>query len=112
MAAPRKAPEPSKKRPPATTPEARIKQVVAKAYDLAEKQIEEGTASSQTIQHFLKLGTAREKLEQTKIHHENELLKARVESLASIQRTEEMMKEALQAFRGYAGQDEQDHYED
>ena len=48
---------------PALTPEARENQMIALAVDLAEKQLLEGTASSQVITHYLKLGTTKEKLE-------------------------------------------------
>ncbi len=44
--------------PPATTPEEREKQVINYAYELAEKQMLAGTASSQVITHFLKRSTA------------------------------------------------------
>lgn len=88
-------------RPPATTPEGRENQLIAQAYDLAERQIAEGKASSQVITHFLKMGTSREKLEQERIKGENELLKARVESLASAARGEELYAKALSAFQTY-----------
>lgn len=99
-------------RPPATTPEGRENQLIAAAVDLAEKQIREGKASSQVITHFLKLATTREKLEQEKLKGENELLKARVESLASAARVEELYKNALEAMRSYAGRDPIDDLED
>ena len=44
---------------PALTPESRENQMIALAIDLAEKQLQEGTASSQVITHFLKLGTTK-----------------------------------------------------
>lgn len=117
MAAIRKPAAPSSKprRPPATTPEARENQLIALAVDLAEKQIQEGTASSQVLTHYLKLGTTRERLEQERLVRENELLKARVESLASNARIEELYGEAIAAMRTYAGHDPvevQDGYED
>lgn len=106
MARSRKEPEPSKvRRPPATTVEARENQLIAHAFDLAEKQILAGTASSQVITHYLKLGTTREKLEQEKLRQENELLKAKSESMASAQRVEELYSKALDAMRTYAGQE-------
>ena len=40
----------------------REQQVIKAAYDLAEKQLMEGTASSSVIVHFLKLGTKKEVL--------------------------------------------------
>ena len=50
---------------PALTPEARENQLISLATDLAEKQLREGTASSQIIAHYLKLGSTREKLRNT-----------------------------------------------
>jgi hypothetical protein len=89
--------------------------------DLAEKQMLEGTASSQVITHWLKMGTGREKLERERLENENKLLTSKVEQLASAKRTEELYAEALKAMRTYAGQepeeieyygDEQDVYGD
>lgn len=99
--------EPQRKttrRRPATTPEARENQLIAGAIDLAEKQIEDGTASAQVITHFLKLGSSREKLEQERMAEDIELQKAKREQLASQARVEEMYGAALDAMRSYAGQ--------
>jgi hypothetical protein len=89
---------------PATTPEARENQLIAAAVDLAEKQIRNGTASSQVISHYLKLGSSREKLEQERLAKENELLDAKKEALEAQARVEAVYVEALQAMRAYAGQ--------
>lgn len=91
------------RRKPATTPEGRENEMVSKAIDLAERQIEEGTASSQVITHFLKLGSTRERLEQQRLEHENELTKVKIEAIESQQRVEELYREALTAMRSYAG---------
>lgn len=88
---------------PAESPEARENQLIAMATDLAEKQILKGTASAQVITHFLKLGTVKASLENEKIKRENELLKAKVETLQSQQRSEELYQEALDAMRKYSG---------
>ncbi len=93
---------------PATTDENRESQLAAIAYDLAEKQLLDGTASAQTINHFLKAGSSREKLEHQKLGQDNQLLKAKVEALESAKRVEELYSEALKAMRTYAGQDEED----
>lgn len=90
-------------RRPATTPEGREHQLVSQAIDLAERQIQDGTASSQVITHFLKLGSTREQLEQERLEHENELTKVKIEAVQSQQRTEELYREALSAMRSYAG---------
>jgi hypothetical protein len=95
---------PQKRRRPATTPEGRERQLVSLAVELAERQLEEGTASAQVITHYLKLGTTRERLEQERLAAENELLRARIEQIASAERTEELYKQALNAMRSYAGE--------
>lgn len=105
MATRRKPPSKSTRRQPATTPEGRENQLISLAVDLAEKQLEEGTASAQVISHYLKLGSTREQLEQDRLSNENELLKAKVDQLASGKRIEELYETALNAMRTYAGQD-------
>ena len=99
------------RRPPATTPEARENQMISLAVDLAEKQLAAGTASSQVITHYLKLGTTREALEKEKLVRENELLKARSEAIASASRVEELYLNALNAMRSY-GSIEAGDYDD
>src|SRR3954447_9676319 len=88
---------------PATTPEGRENQLVSQAVDLAEDQIRAGTASSQVITHFLKLGSTRERLEQQRLEHENELTRVKIEVIESQKRVEELYMEALTAMRSYAG---------
>lgn len=94
-----------RERRPAKTEEAREGQLVSLAIDLAEKQLIEGTASSQVITHYLKLGSTREKLEQERLRNENELLQAKVADMASAKRVEELYADALSAMRAYSGQD-------
>lgn len=93
----------SRHRKPATTPEGRENELVSAAIDLAEEQILAGTASSQVITHFLKLGSTRERLEQQRLEHENELTRVRIEAIESQKRTEELYMEALRAMRSYSG---------
>ena len=92
------------KRRPAQTEENREGQLVSLAMDLAERQLQEGSASSQVIQHYLKLGSTREKLEQERLRRENQVLAAKVESMLSAKRVEELYEAALNAMRSYAGQ--------
>lgn len=92
------------RRPPATTLQARERQVVAKAFDLAEEQIEKKTASSQVIAHFLKLGSSREFLEQERIRMETEFMQAKLDNMASAARVEELYGAAINAMRHYSGQ--------
>lgn len=91
------------KRKPASTEEGRENQLISMAVDLAEKQLAAGTASSQVITHFLKLGSTREKLEQERLLRENQLLESKVEMMASAKRVEELYESALNAMRLYSG---------
>ena len=93
---------------PALTPEARENQMIALAVNLAEKQLQEGTASSQVITHFLKLGSTKERLEKEKLEEENKLLRAKTENLKSAKKVEELYSEALNAMRRYSGQGAKD----
>ena len=93
---------------PALTPEARENQMIALAINLAEKQLQEGTASSQVITHFLKLGSTKERLEKEKLEEENKLLRAKTENLKSAKKVEELYSEALNAMRRYSGQGAKD----
>lgn len=95
---------------PALTPEARENQLISLATDLAEKQLREGTASSQVISHYLKLGSMREQLERERLMHENELLKAKTKAIETAEETKVLYEQAIKAIRNYAGQGEPDEY--
>lgn len=97
-----------RKRKPALTPEARENQMIDLATSVAEEQLLNGTASSQIITHYLRLGTTKMELEREKLRAENELLKAKTEALESAKRIEELYRNAMSAFRGYSGQGAQD----
>jgi hypothetical protein len=94
----------TRRRPPGKTPETREDQVVAAAMDLAERQILDGTASSQVLTHFLKLASPREKLERERLANEVALLAAKTEAVASAGRIEALYEEAMAAMRSYKGQ--------
>lgn len=88
---------------PALDPVARENQMIALAMDLAEQRLLDGTATSQEVTHFLKLGTERERLERIRLEEENKLLRAKTEALASQKRMEELYSEAIAAMKRYAG---------
>ena len=90
---------------PALNPDVRENQLISAAVNLAEKQLLDGSASSQIVVHYLKLATTREKLEREKLERENELLRAKTEALQSTQRLEELYANALDAMKRYSGQD-------
>ena len=88
---------------PALTPEARENQLIYLATELAEKQLREGTASSQVITHYLKLGSTKEKIEKEILEKQKELISAKTESLQSAKRIEELYANAITAMRQYSG---------
>lgn len=105
-----KSPKTSKKMRPALTPEARENQMISLAVDLAEQQLREGTASSQVITHYLKLGTTKEKIEKEILEKQKELISAKTENLRSAKRIEELYTEAISAMRKYSGHGDDDEY--
>ena len=95
---------------PALTPEARENQLISIAYDLVEKRLLEGTASSQETTHFLKLATTKAKLEKEILEKQKELLAAKTESIKSAKRVEELYSKALKAMQNYQGNGDPDEY--
>lgn len=91
------------KKPPARTLDAREKEVVSLAVDLAEQQLRDGTASPSVITHYLKLGTTSYQLELEKLKHENELLQAKTDNIRSLGRMEDLYAEAIESLRRYQG---------
>lgn len=102
--------------PPARTDEEREQQMIALATDEAERRIKNGTATSQLLVHYLKLGTEKNKLEQEKLRAETELIVNKSEAAKSAQQSKELYAEAISAFRKYSGheveQDEEDIFRD
>lgn len=96
------------RRSPAVSPEARENQLIALAEARAEEQLRNGTASSQVICHYLRLGSQREKLEREKLKSEVEMLVAKKEAIESAKRVEELYSEAMRAVRSYRGESEDD----
>lgn len=100
---------------PALTPEAREGQLIALATDLVEQRLRDGTATSQEVVHFLRLGSMRERLERERLENENILLRAKTEALESQARVEELYANAIKAMQRYSGhgvsEDDDDEYE-
>ena len=93
---------PNKTRP-ALTPEARENQMIMYAIDLAEQQLRDGTASSQVITHYLKLGSTKERLEKENLARDIELKRAKTEAIQASKDVEKLFQEAINAMRSYSG---------
>lgn len=94
--------------PPSATPEGRENRLISIAYDLAEKQILEGTASAMVLHHFLKLGSTRGRIEQQLLVEQTRLASSKAEAIESQKRVEELYAEAINAFRLYNGVNEEE----
>lgn len=99
-----------KKMRPAFNPEARENQLISLAVDLAEKQLREGTASSQVITHYLKLGSTKERIEKEILEKQKDLITAKTEALQSQKRIEELYADAIGAMKRYSGHGDSDDY--
>lgn len=107
MAAARKVSDQSKspRRPPATSPEDSERRLQALAFELAEKQLRDGTISSTVLAQLVKSGTSRERLEQQRLMREVDLLERKAQGMESAIRMEEKYDAAIAAMRAYGGHD-------
>ena len=97
-----------KKTKPATSPEAREQIMQAKAMDLIEERLENGTISNALLLQFLKDTSSKSKLELEKLQEENKLLKAKTAALEAERENSVNTREVLEALRRYSGQSEAD----
>jgi hypothetical protein len=98
-----------------TTPEAQENYLIQMAFEEAERQMLAGTASSQVLTHFLKLGSSREKREMKKLDVDTILAEAKAEQIASMARQDELYSRAIRAIGMYSGQkpvDDDPYFED
>lgn len=87
---------------PAKDPIAREKQLIARAVDLAEKQLIDGTASPSVINHYLKAGSSREKLDRENLEKQISLLTAKVEAINNDKDAAASAKQAIEAMKNYS----------
>ena len=87
----------------ATTMEGRENELIALAYDAAEKRIRSGKASSLEIIHFLRLGSTKERLEQKVLAADKALKEAKVKAIEESAHTDELYTQAIEAMKRYSG---------
>lgn len=97
------APSETRRRRPMTTPEDRENQLIAMAYDAAEKRIREGTASPSEIVHFLRLGSTKERIEKEILERQKDLISAKTDALQAAKQTEEFYQRVIGAIQLYSG---------
>lgn len=86
---------------PASEPEAREKQLVNLAVDLAEQQLRDGTASAAVLTHYLKIASKREVLEREILEKQSALIEAKSTSLKKDREAEDLAKAAIEAMKNY-----------
>lgn len=89
-------------RPPVSN-DAQENLMISLAVQCAEKQLREGTASSQVITHYLKLGSSKERLEKEIMEKQKELIDAKTKNINSNSEAKELYANALTAFKRYSG---------
>lgn len=95
-----------------TSPKAREDRIRAKAMDLAEKKIEDGTASSQLICHFLKLHDPEEEIRREILEKQRDLIVAKTENLKAQRRTDAALDRVVKAMKKYSGISDDDVSDD
>ena len=96
---------------PALSPEAWENRQIYLANRLAEQQLLDGTASSQVITHFLKLGTTKNQLEIEKLRAETAKANAQAEAIKAGKRDAELLEKAMECFSLYRGKANEDDEE-
>lgn len=97
----------NKLRPPISL-EAQENLMISLAVQCAEKQLRAGTASSQVITHYLKLGSSKERIEKEILERQKDLIEAKTKTLNSNSEAKELYAKALEAFKRYSGAGSED----
>lgn len=93
----------TRKLPKARTPQARENQLIDLAMKLVERQLLEGSATSQVITHFLKLATVREQLENEKLRSDLKVAEAKIQQIQSQEDIKILYQDAMKAMKRYNG---------
>lgn len=88
---------------PALNPQSRENQMISLAVDLVEQRLRDGTASAQETVHYLKLASTKAKLESERAQLENELIRAKIQSLRDQADIKKLYNDAIDAMRRYSG---------
>jgi len=87
---------------PPINDEAYEKKLTSLALAQVQSQLEDKTASSQVLTHFLKLASQRSSIELKKLELESQLIEAKINSEQSGEQLKEMITEVLAALTTYS----------
>lgn len=91
---------------PAFSREEQENNCIALSYNLVEKRLREGTATSQETCFFLKLGSTNERREREKLEEEIKLLRAKTAGLEAAKASDEKYTKAILAMKKYSGHED------
>lgn len=86
---------------PAINPEAREKQLINLAMDIAEQQMRDGTASPSVVTHFLKLGSTQASQDAEVKAAQAILAKSKAEQIKAHESNKATAEEAIAAMKSY-----------
>lgn len=89
---------------PALTDEAQEKKMITLAVQLAEKQLRDGTASSQVITHYLKLGSTTTMLEKELLKKQIKFTEAKTKNASAADQNADLLNRAISAMQQYRGE--------
>ena len=89
---------------PALTDEAQENKMIDLAVRLAEKQLRDGTASSQVITHYLKLGSTTAKLEKELLKKQIKFTEAKTKNASAADQNADLLNKAISAMQQYRGE--------
>lgn len=102
---PERAEKKYRKSPPARTSKARENQLINLAFDLAEKKLQDGTASSQIITTLINFASQKYQLELERLKSDLKLAETKVNQIEEQKTGKELYEEAIKAFKRYQGED-------
>lgn len=91
------------------SPERQLTMLSSDAYDLLERRILDGTATSQEVCYAAKLGSMREQQERQILDLQAQLLKAKTDAIEAQKTSSEIYEKALQAMKSYSGHSGDDY---
>lgn len=96
----------SKQLPPALTPEGMLDKLTKKAFDVANRQLDDGTIAPSTLNALLRFGTAERELHLEAMKSNKKLSDSKIELIESEVKGKGDSEAVIAAIRGYAPSEE------
>lgn len=96
----------SKQLPPALTPEGILDKLTKKAFDVANRQLDDGTIAPSTLNALLRFGTAERELQLEAMKSNKKLSDSKIELIESEVKGKGDSEAVIAAIRGYAPSEE------